>query len=134
MRDKQIRVGEKYVSKAYPKQKSAVVRHVDTLDGEKYITYDRTYVGNYTGTIRSIETIKLFAFLDEFTEKEEFFVVGGEYKSGDLTYYIKEIYTISNPLGANYRKQARAVIINAAGKRWMEMLSGGDFAYVKRVK
>lgn len=126
--------GRNFVSKYYPDMKLATIRSVENFNGTTFVVYERTYVGAYR-TVKTIEVLEKADFLVEFTEKEDFFVEGGVYEySNGVTMYVKEVFTISNPISQKYRKQARAVIINRDGTRYMEMLDGYHFPDAKRVK
>lgn len=127
-----LKAGQEFVG-VHSEQKSAVIRATEKLGNVTYVTYLRIFTGSYSSS-QAIATSEADTFLCEYKEKEDFFVVGGQYRSGKLNYYVQELYTISNPITPNYRKQARAIIINADGKRWMEMLSAIDFRCSERVK
>jgi dihydrofolate reductase len=128
----ELKAGQKFVG-VHNEQKSAVIRATEKLGNVTYVTYLRIFTGSYSSS-KTIVTSEADTFLYEYKEKEDFFVVGGQYTSGRLTYYVQELYTISSPINSNYRTQARAIIIDSVGKRWMEMLNATDYSYVKRVK
>jgi hypothetical protein len=135
MREIQIRVNSQWVGKLDGNaDTTAKVRYVTTLKGEEYITYEKTEPNLLGEMTTRLASSGRRSFLYAFKEKEDFFVVGGQYTGSGYTYYIQEIFTVSNPINENHRKSARAVLIDQNGKRWMEMLNLWDFKYAKRVK
>lgn len=128
-----FQVGKKFVG-ARAATARAVIKMVSVVDGKTFITFEFASTSKYGKESRGVATYEKTDFLYYYKEAEDFFVAGGEYKSGTHTYYVQEIFTISSPVTASYRKQARAVVIDSRGRRWMDMLNIGDFKYAKRVK
>lgn len=133
MSEVKLTKGQKFVSKYYPDMKLATVRSVETYDGTDYVLYERVFNGSYS-TMKRLEILDRDVFLLEYQEKEDFFVVGGKYTYYNSTLYVKEVFTISNPLTPECRKQARAVVITKQGKRYMDMFDILAFDIAKRVR
>jgi len=130
-----IKVGSQWVGMLGGNLQTKVkVRYVTVLNGEEFITYEKTEP-DFSGRSHTVlASAGRSGFLNAFGEKEDFFRVGGKYTAYGHTYYVQEVYTVSNPVNEAYRRQARAIVINGNGKRWMEMISGYDFNLAKRVK
>lgn len=135
MREIQVEVGSNWVGKLGGNLDTKIkIRYVTQVEGNTFFTYEKTE-RDYSGkTVTRLATAEREAFLAAYTEKESFFKVGGQYKANGYTYYVQEVYAISNPVNEHHRKQARAIIIDSNGKRWMEMLNKYDFTHVTRVK
>lgn len=135
MGDIKVKVGSKWNGKQFGDLDTKIeVKYVTQLDGKTFITYTKNMLSFGGNRETRLATSERTAFLAAYAEKEDFFVVGGEYKGMGYTHYVQEVFTVSNPINENHRRQARAVVINKDGKRWMEMLNKCDFEYVTRVK
>ena len=99
-----IKVGSEWVGKLGGNLDIEVkVRYVTEVDGKTFITYEKS--GRVFGKPETVlSSTSQPSFLLTYKEKEDFFVLGGEYKSNRLKYYVKEIYVISIPLNSNFRK------------------------------
>lgn len=130
MSNEQVKVGGKYTNGS---RYTAEVKLVTKIDDVTYVTYVQTYTGLGGTPYRTVQTTPQASFLNTFRVDDPL-GKGAAYEYGGCTYYIQEVFTISNPVSDRHRKMARVVIIDKRGKRWMDMVTTSGLNGMKRVK
>lgn len=130
MSEQQVKVDTKYTNGS---RYTAEVKLVTKVDDVTYVTYVQTYTGPGGTPYRTVQTTPQASFLNTFRVDDPL-IKGAVYEYGGMTYYVQEVFTISNPVSDGHRKMARAVVIDQRGKRWMDMVTTGYLSGMRRVK